>query len=379
MVKWVQNKTKSHYVKKGYKFTSWGDKFQVPVEDLPKSSNVPVTVLCDYCNKKISKQFGNYKRSRDENPVKKDTCSKCHPQKTKEGNKLLYGVEHYTQKPEEAEKIGARKRHSYEFIKNEFNKRGLILLSESYKNSEQLLSYSCNNHTDNGIMEGSWSNIKNQIGCRSCGHEESGKKQRLDYRKIQQLFNSKGFILLTIEEEYLNTKTKVKYYCEQHPEDILEGTPDSIRYVQGCKNCFIDRNRGENSYKWRGGITTLKFFLRDQTKEWKRDSLKVWNYRCVITGKPAEVIHHPHNFSFLMDLTFDRLQLDIRPNLGDYTEEEQVLLASMIRKIHYEYGYGIALTKEMHILFHKKFGWENNTSDQFKKFKQEITGNSDIP
>lgn len=378
MVKWVKNLSKTHYVDKGYEFTDWGDEFQVPVEDLSNSSNVLVDVSCDYCKKKLTKRYGSYIRSRDNSPVKKDACKKCHPQKTKEGNRLLYGVEHYTQRPEEAEKVGARKRHTYEYIKEEFKKRGLILLSETYKNGNQLLNYTCTKHPENGIMKGSWSNIKVQIGCGSCGHEEGAKKQRLKYSEVLQLFIPKRFILLTTEDEYLNTKTEVKYYCELHPEDILENTPDNIRYIQGCKKCFIDRNRGENSYNWKGGITTIKSFLRDQTKEWRKDSLKVSNYKCVITGKPAQVIHHLYSFSFLMDLVFERLQLDIRPNLGDYTEEEQNLLASMIKKIHYEYGYGVALTKEMHILFHKKFGLENNTPEQFEMFTQEITEIPDI-
>ena len=374
-MKWVKNKTKSHYVKKGYKFTFYGDEFKIPVEDLTISSNMSVEVLCDYCNKKITKGYDKYRRSRDESPVKKDACSKCHPQKTKEGNKLLYGVEHYTQKSGEAEKIAVRKRLSYEYIKEEFKKRGLILLTLTYKNSAQLLEYTCTKHLDKGILKGSWTNIRNQIGCGYCGSEEGGKKQRKGYQEIQQLFKSKGLTLLTTEDEYLGTKNTVHYFCEKHPEYILENTADGIRYIKGCRRCFSDRNRGANCHTWKGGINTIKFFLRDQTKEWKKDSLKAWNYKCAITGKNAEVIHHLQSFAFLMDIVFKRLKLDIRPYLGDYTEKEQLSLAEMIKKIHYEYGYGVALTKEMHILFHKKFGWENNTPEQFEEFKQKKAGN----
>ncbi|MFJ7669674.1 hypothetical protein ACIQXI_21620 [Lysinibacillus sp. NPDC097195] len=370
--KWVQNKTKTYYEKKGYEFTFFGDEFIVPIEDLPKSSNVLVTVLCDYCGRKLNKEYSNYKSSRDNSPVKKDACNKCHPLKSKEGNKLLYGVEHYTQKPEEAEKIGARNRLSCEFIKEEFKKRNLILLTKTYKNVQQQLEFTCTKHPEKGVMKGSWTNIVNQVGCRYCGFEESSKKQRKDYEEILELFNSKGFILLTSEDEYVNTKTSVKFYCENQPEETLENTADGIRYIQGCRKCFADRNRGENSSHWKGGINTLKSFLRSQINNWKKDSMKAWNYKCVITGKSAEVIHHLHSFSFLMNIVFERLQLDVRPKIGDYKDNEKMLLVEMIEKVHFEYGYGIALTKDMHLLFHRKYG-QNTTPDQFDEFKQEMT------
>lgn len=372
-VKWVQNKTKTHYLEKGYNFTYFGDEFQVPIENLPKNSNVTVKVICDYCYKEVHKRYRDYKKSIEESPIKKDACNNCHPLKTKEGNRLLHGVEHYTQKSEEREKVGDRKRHNHEYIKEEFRKRGLILITPIYINSLQLLEYICTKHSHKGIMNGSWSNIINQIGCGYCGHEEGAKKQRLQYEEVKELFNSKGFILLTPKEEYVHTKSLLSYRCKKHPEDLLENSADGIRYIKGCRKCYVERNRGENSYNWKGGLTILKDFLRGHIKEWRKNSLKSCNYKCVITGKPAEVIHHLYSFNFLMDIVFEKLQLDIHSYPGDYKEEEQNLLAEMIKQVHYEYGLGVALTREMHILFHKRYGSEYNTPSQFEEFKQLIT------
>lgn len=371
-VKWVANKTRKHYEKKGYMFTCYGDEFEIPVEDLLKSSNVIVMVECDYCKNIVPKEYGSFRKSRDDSPVKKDVCTNCHPLKTKEGNMQLHGVEHYTQKKEEAEKIGNRKRLNFEYIKEEFNKRNLILLSKTYKNSTQILEYTCKKHPEKGVMKGSWSNIKNQIGCGPCGYEEGGRKQIKEYKEIKEMFNSKNFIILTPEHEYVNTKTDVEYYCESHPEDILTNTPDAVRYVQGCMKCSRERNSGENHHKWKGGITELSDYLRPKINKWREDSMNFWNCKCVITGESADVIHHLHSFRFLIKITLERLKLDIRPFISNYNEKEKRLLVEMINEVHVEYGYGVALTRSMHLKFHNEYGTENNTPEQFEEFKQKM-------
>jgi G:T-mismatch repair DNA endonuclease (very short patch repair protein) len=40
---------KKHYIEKGYEFTNLRDKFSVYIGDLPKSSKVMITVVCDFC------------------------------------------------------------------------------------------------------------------------------------------------------------------------------------------------------------------------------------------------------------------------------------------------------------------------------------------
>lgn len=94
-IKW-HNRTKSHFVSFGYKFTKFGEGFEVKITDLPKGSNAKVEVLCDYCLEDgietiISTDYYKYLKRRE--IVETDCCKKCSYKKSKEVNLKLYGVE----------------------------------------------------------------------------------------------------------------------------------------------------------------------------------------------------------------------------------------------------------------------------------------------
>lgn len=63
----------------------------VKAEDLTHSSNIKVSVRCDYCGDVIEKTYSKYIKQRDK--IKKDACYKCFPIKQKEVCKITYGVE----------------------------------------------------------------------------------------------------------------------------------------------------------------------------------------------------------------------------------------------------------------------------------------------
>ncbi|MQR94773.1 hypothetical protein [Fictibacillus phosphorivorans] len=357
IVRWTANKTKSHYIDKGYHYTFIGDEFLIPVNDLPSSSNVKVEVVCDYCGTNLYKQFGKYLRSREASPIKKDACKKCHPLKTKEGNLLLYGVDHYTQLPQERLKIGNRRRLNTEFIFMEFKKRGLTLLTKQYKNSSQILEYTCENHNDKGTQKGSWSNIKHQTGCGFCGAEIGAKKLRLSFQIVKERCDELGFILLTCNEEYINSKSVLKVVCIKHPENgEIQTSYDALRYVQGCRDCFKDRNSHANCYNWKGGISSIKDYLRTKIKKWRKDSLNFHENKCLITQKEAEIVHHIYSFEYLLELSLKKTGIPVRDNISKYSKEEKKLLGETVVEVHYEHGYGAALTQEIHLLFHKIYG-----------------------
>ena len=52
LVEW-NGSQKSYYEEKGYRFTKFGDKFEVRFEDIPHSSDKFIDVQCDYCEKNI--------------------------------------------------------------------------------------------------------------------------------------------------------------------------------------------------------------------------------------------------------------------------------------------------------------------------------------
>ena len=50
-IKWFPA-NKKHYVSLGYKFTNYGDEFEIDVNDLSKGSSQEVEIQCDYCGRK---------------------------------------------------------------------------------------------------------------------------------------------------------------------------------------------------------------------------------------------------------------------------------------------------------------------------------------
>jgi len=62
-------------------------------------------------------------------------------------------------------KISKKLRHTYEFIKEQFEKEGYILLSKTYHNSNKKLKYRCNN---NHISYTSYDNFKAGHRCKKC-------------------------------------------------------------------------------------------------------------------------------------------------------------------------------------------------------------------
>jgi hypothetical protein len=95
-MKWHQ-RNKVYYEERGYKFTSYGDSFDVIVEHLPDNCNEYVQVLCDYCleegNHTVKPEpYQAYTRNK-RGIIQKDCCNVCKPKKIKESNLKVYGKE----------------------------------------------------------------------------------------------------------------------------------------------------------------------------------------------------------------------------------------------------------------------------------------------
>lgn len=126
-------------------------------------------------------------------------------------------------------------------------------------------------------------------------------------------------------------------------------------------SCGCQRPKGHLHYNWNGGTSDLKIYLRNVITEWKKESLKKANFRCVITNNldskenPLEVHHLTKSFDSIFKETFQECNLEIYRNRGDYTKEELDLLTATIIKKHFEYALGVVLVRSLHNKFHSTY------------------------
>ena len=106
---------------------------------------------------------------------------------------------------------------------------------------------------------------------------------------------------------------------------------------------------GEKNPRWKGGISKETEKLRHTLEMiiWRRECLLRDNFTCQITGQNGGdlVVHHINSFS-----DFPELRSDI--------------------------DNGITITKELHLYFHKTYGYGNNTREQLDEFiiRQPLAG-----
>lgn len=219
------------------------------------------------------------------------------------------------------------RKSAYEYIKS----NNYIVLSGYKGNQEYMkIGYNCTHNTKADVVPNSF---KNGVGCKKCGYETVSKKM-------------KGRLVGELSPCYGRTGKK-------HP---LYGKRGSL-----CKN-------------WKGGVSSLSQHLRAYMKKslWTKKSFEVSNYNCVITGKNNGdlQLHHIYGFNIILREALEILRLDTKEEIGEYTIKELNLLESTVEQLHFKYGLGVPLTKNIHDEFHSIYGAGNNTPEQFEEFKK---------
>jgi hypothetical protein len=190
-------------------------------------------------------------------------------------------------------------------------------------------------------------------------------------------FNDNGYEL--ISKKYENNMQKLEYICDTHKDKGVQSiTYGYLQSGKGCYYCSLTKRSGENHHNWKGGISLLQNYLHTKILQWKKDSMKNCNFKCVITGERFDDIHHLYSFNQILNETMNYLSLDIRDEINKYTEEELKLIEQKCLELHNYYGLGICLTNEIHMLFHKEYGYGNNNPEQFQEFIIRFNNNEFI-
>jgi len=146
-------------------------------------------------------------------------------------NNPFYG-KHHT--PENKAIMREHKLLSGEFIRNQFELRNCLLLSDTYKGVNQTLQYICNKHPET-IRQMTYRNFaRKQNICEDCKQEKQrqGYESKLNTAKV--LYEEHGYILES--KKYLGKMKAMECHCINHPDTVIRL---SVKDVEGGKRCPI--------------------------------------------------------------------------------------------------------------------------------------------
>lgn len=308
------------------------------LEDEYINSSTKMRIQCS-CGTIFFRDFAHFKRGQN-------LCSKCR----KELN-------------------SKRKRLNYKEVKNYIEEHGCTLLSQDYKNYITKLEIKC---SCGKIFYKDLSHFKaGQDKCPECGKKENTKK-RIKYtlEVAKELLKERNYKMIN-EEEYIDGYHPIKCKCSKgHIFDIKIGYL-AAGYA-GCKECANINLRGKNHWNYKGGESEIIDLARKSVKEWRDEILKRDNYCCVFTSEKDCVVHHIESFSNIVQEASKITNIPILPKVKDYKNREEVdILINKIKDLH-TLDKGVTISKELHKIFHKKYGYGYNTRSQYEEFTKEI-------
>jgi hypothetical protein len=151
------------------------------------------------------------------------------------------------------------KKLTIEFIREEFEKEGYVLLTEVYKGAFQKLDYICPKKHCHFI---SWSNWKKGRRCVKChGHE------RFTLEFVNNLFKKEGYTLLT--KIYKNNHQRLDYICpngHQHFTSLINWRK-GVRCVYCCgKHIPVTIERIKEQFKKKGYTLLTTEYRNDKQR-----------------------------------------------------------------------------------------------------------------
>lgn len=260
--------------------------------------------------------------------------------------------------------------HLYNYIKDYVRNNDCELISKNYINSKRKIEikFKCGH-----IQTISFECFKRGQRCK-CNQLERYKNtiENKTRNKIIKVFESINFKILSFENNIASWNNYVTYICKNgHTEtrkirDFMKNKRCTV-----CHKSYISESqKREKGNNWQGGKTKLKTSIKNKTYvAWKKESMMICNYKCVITGERFDDIHHLYPLHKIIEESLHNLNLPLLKTKGEYSPEEINSIEKEVERLHNIYPLGICLKKNIHQLFHKIYGNKNTTPENFYEFK----------
>ena len=214
----------------------------------------------------------------------------------------------------------------------------------------------------------------------SCGCYKKDKMREMvnekwqdeEFRQMQSELSSKILKELWKDEEYRQTRSELS-------SKILKELWKDEEYRQMKSDKAREQMKGrvgENSPNYKGGISPISEYLRGLpiVKQWRRETYTRENNKCQLTGKHVHGgnsdVHHLYGFNMIVLEAHELHNIQVKPQVKDYTEEELHKLEEYVASWHKDGSNAVLLSEDVHSLFHSLYKYGNNTPEQIEEFRE---------
>lgn len=189
-------------------------------------------------------------------------------------------------------------------------------------------------------------------GCRMCGYEVAKAKQSKSHDEFLADFERLGNKNIEIIGQYISCSHSIKVRCKQCGK-VWDASIIHLLYSgHQCYDCYKKNNFGENHPNWKPTKTNEERLRKREYPEYRefvQGVLRRDKFVCQISGTVGGdlVAHHLNSYDW---------DIDNRTNVDN----------------------GITLSKDIHIEFHKQYGYGNNTKSQFLDFAKCLLNDNRI-
>lgn len=226
-----------------------------------------------------------------------------------------------------------REKHTYEYVREIFEKAGCILLDDAYVNNETKLNYVCTCGNQSSIK---FQNFIMGKRCYECRSEKISESSKLPYEYVKMFFEDNGCTL--ISTEYKNLPSSLRYICKCGRESISSFA--TFKDSKKCKKCSFENLKNPDiTDEDRVNQRKIDGYSNWRTEVYERDS-----YTCQCCGDNWSGrlnAHHKDGYHWCKERRID-------------------------------VSNGVTLCEECHRLgdysFHALYGNTNNTENQYDEW-----------
>lgn len=302
------------------------------------NSKAPLKFRCNQCGKEFERSFTNVKRNA------KYTCARCSQDRFLKINDVQIYLN-----------------------ENDIN-NDCTLLSTSYENYYTPLLFRCNNCGKEFTR--TFAQVKQtspSFKCYDCLKKQQGGYNKKSIKDVQDFINMYDINndCELLSTTYINQSTPLLFKCNCCGKEF-ERTFQTMKAKKAFK-CFRCAHNLPDTYQTNAHLALTNYF-RSKLYSWKKEFL-LKHPTCDLTDVNYELdIHHLINFSTILYQASVNIgiPLDIYP----YDLNSLLVLENEFFKLHKELGQAVVLNKDIHQLFHKIYGYKNNTPEQYDEFKE---------